>query len=77
MSDALDAIYASKREAFDRGRHLGATDAIRRARLRISVLSSKYETDGEIAKFHAVEQCCAVLRTYALELEGAPQEPPA
>jgi hypothetical protein len=69
MSDPHDELYETKREACETGKYLGAADAISRARSSLSQLSGKYERDADPAKFHAVEECCGVLRKIAEMIE--------
>jgi hypothetical protein len=69
MNDAYEDLYETKREACEVGKYLGASDAIRRAGIRLSLLSGKYEKAGDAAKFHAVEECCGELRTIADMIE--------
>ena len=68
--DPYDDLYASKREAMETGKYLGAADAISRARTTLSLLSGKYETHPDPAKFHAVEECSAALREIAIMIEA-------
>lgn len=69
MSDPYDELYDTKREACETGKYLGAADAISRARASLSRLSVKYERETDPSKFHAVEECCAVLRKIAEMIE--------
>lgn len=75
MSDPYDELYESKREACEVGKYLGATEAISRARSRLSTLSAKYERETDPAKFHAVEECCGELRKIALMIECDRERP--
>lgn len=68
--DPIDDLYQSKREALDTGKHLGAADAISRARAALSIISGKYETAGDDEGFRVAEECCAALRSIAIMIEA-------
>ena len=69
MTDPHEELYETNRQACEVGKYLGASDAIKQARARLSLLSGKYETAGDYAKFHAVEECCGELRKIAEMIE--------
>lgn len=65
FSDPMDELFASRREAYDTGKYRGAAEMISWARQELSKLSVKYEPYDDPSKFHAVEECCAILRKLA------------
>ena len=69
MSDPYEELYDTKREACETGQYLGAADAVRRVRARLSVLSVKYEKQGDLEKFHALEEACGEARKVAEMIE--------
>ena len=69
FADPLDELFASRRDAYDTGKYRGAAETISWARQELSKLSVKHEPADDPAKFHAVEECCAVLRKIAEVIE--------
>jgi len=65
FADPMDELFSSRWDAYVAGKYQGSSDAISWARQELSKLSVKYEPSGDPAKFHAVEECCAVLRKIA------------
>jgi hypothetical protein len=65
FADPMDELFPSRREAYDAGKYRGSAEAISWARQELSKLSVKYEPADDPAKFHAVEECCTVLRRIA------------
>ena len=65
FADPMDELFSSRREAYDAGRYRGSAEAISWARQELAKLSVKYEPADDPAKFHAVEECSAVLRKIA------------
>lgn len=69
FADPMDELFASRGDAYNAGKLAGQREAISWARDRLSHLSVKYETHDDPQKFHAVEECCAVLRRIAERIE--------
>jgi hypothetical protein len=69
FADPFDELYASRSEAYAAGKYFGSAETISWARQELSKLSVKHEPADDPAKFHAVEECCAVLRKIAEMIE--------
>lgn len=69
FADPMDELFPSKHEAYDAGKYRGSAEAISWARQELSKLSVKHEPADDPSKFHAVEECCAVLRKIAEAIE--------
>lgn len=70
FADPFDELFKSKGDAYDAGKYRGSAETISWARQELSKLSVKYEPADDPAKFHAVEECCAVLRKIAEAIES-------
>lgn len=69
FADPMDELFASRRDAYDSGKYRGSAEAISWARQELSKLSVKYEPADDPSKFHAIEECCGVLRKIAEAIE--------
>lgn len=61
----FDELYDTRRDAYETGKFLGASEAISWARSALAHLSVKYEPLDDPSKFHAVEECGAALKKIA------------
>jgi hypothetical protein len=69
FADPMDELFDTRRQAYEDGKYRGSAEAISWARQELSKLSVKHEPADDPAKFHAVEECCAVLRKIAEMIE--------
>ena len=69
FADPMDELFASRGDAYEAGKYRGSAETISWARQELSKLSVKYEPSDDPQKFHAVEECCAVLRKIAEAIE--------